>query len=532
MEMNFSAFLPVVAAAHGQRPAVSVGRRLFCSYAGLHDRVRGLAASYRARYGLRKGDRVALAMRNSPQYFEILLACWHAGMTAVPINAKLHPKEIAYILGHSDSRVCFVSEDLKEGIAALMGEVATLAHVVCVDDADYEPLVQFNPAPIVTTDENDPAWLFYTSGTTGRPKGATLSHRNLMASALRYYADISLVDQTHSYFHAAPLSHGGGMYSLPHMMKGSHQVIPESRGFDVDEIFDLLNIYDKATFFAAPTMLTRMTNHPRAATVKVASIDTIYYGGAPMYVEDLKRSIKRFGPCLYQIFGQGESPMTGVGLSKALHVDYANPRYEQRLASTGSPRTGVQVRVVDGDDKDVPPGELGEVLFRSEVTMLGYWKDPQATEKALRGGWLHTGDIGFADEDGFITLKDRSKDMIISGGSNIYPREIEEVLMTDPRVLEVSVVGRLHHDWGEEVVAFVVPHSGQRIAERELDQLCLENIARFKRPKAYFFVDALPKNNYGKVLKTALREQLVEMDAKAAVPAGKSQHNDHQEITT
>ena len=522
MEMNFSAFLPVVAAVHGQRPAVSVGRRLFCSYAGLHDRVRGLAASYGARYGLHKGDRVALAMRNSPQYFEILLACWHAGITAVPINAKLHPKEIAYILGHSDSRVCFVSEDLKEGIAALTGEVATLAHVVCVDDADYERLMQFDPVPIVATDENDPAWLFYTSGTTGRPKGATLSHRNLMAAALRYYADISQVDQTHCYFHAAPLSHGGGMYSLPHMMKGSHQVIPESRGFDVDELFDLLNIYDKATFFAAPTMLTRMTNHPRAATVKVASIDTIYYGGAPMYVEDLKRAIKRFGPCLYQIFGQGESPMTGVGLSKALHVDYANPRYEQRLASTGSARTGVQVRVVDGDDKDVSQGELGEVLFRSEVTMLGYWKDPDATAKTLRGGWLHTGDIGFADDDGFITLKDRSKDMIISGGSNIYPREIEEVLMTDPRVLEVSVVGRLHHDWGEEVVAFVVPHSGQQITERDLDQLCLDNIARFKRPKAYFFVDSLPKNNYGKVLKTALREQLAAMGSKAAVPAGQT----------
>ncbi len=522
MEMNISAFLPVVAAVHGQRPAVSVGRQLFCSYAGLHDRVRRLAASYGQSFGLRKGDRVAVAMRNSPQYFEILLACWHAGIVAVPMNAKLHPKEVAYILDHTESRVCFVSEDLKEGVVALKSEVATLAHVVCVDDDDYEALVQVDPAPIVATAENDPAWLFYTSGTTGRPKGATLSHRNLLAMALRYYADISQVDETHCYFHAAPLSHGGGLYGLPHLMKGSHQVIPESRGFDVDEIFDLLDIYDKATFFTAPTMLTRMTNHPRAATAKVANIDTMYYGGAPMYLEDLKRAIQRFGPCLYQIFGQGESPMTGVGLSKALHVDYANPKYEQRLASTGIARTGVQVRVVDADDKDLSPGELGEVLFRSEVTMLGYWKNPQATEVALRGGWLHTGDIGFADEDGFITLKDRSKDMIISGGSNIYPREVEEVLMTDPRVLEVAVVGRLHHDWGEEVVAFVVPHLGQQISESELDRLCLDNIARFKRPKAYFLVDALPKSHYGKVLKTALREQLVAMDAKTATPAGKT----------
>ena len=200
--------------------------------------------------------------------------------------------------------------------------------------------------------------------------------------------------------------------------------------------------------------------------------------------------------------------MTGVGLAKSLHVDYGHPRYEQRLGSTGVARTGVEVRVVDGNDVDVAVGELGEVLFRSEVTMMGYWDDAEASGKALRGGWLHTGDVGIADADGFITLKDRSKDMIISGGSNIYPREIEEVLMTDPRVLECSVVGRPHHDWGEEVIAFVVPHPGQRIVDSELDALCLANIARFKRPKSYCFVESLPKSNYGKVLKTTLREQL------------------------
>ncbi|GAA4338370.1 long-chain fatty acid--CoA ligase [Variovorax defluvii] len=508
IQLNVAAFLPAVAAVHGDRPAVSVDRTLFCDYAGLSRRVAALAGAFVGSLGLEPGERVALAMRNSPQYFEILLACWHAGLVAVPMNAKLHPREMAYILGHTASRLCFVSEDLREGVAQLQAELPALARVVCVDEPAYEILVEGPPLPMAATLENDPAWLFYTSGTTGRPKGATLSHRNLLAMALRYYADIAAVDETHCYFHAAPLSHGGGLYGLPHLMKGSHQVIPASRGFDVDEIFDLLEVYDKATFFAAPTMLTRMTNHPRAATARVSAIDTIYYGGAPMYVEDLKRAIERFGPRLYQIFGQGESPMTGVGLAKALHVDYGNPKYERRLASTGIARTGVSVRVVDEHDVDVPVGELGEVLFRSEVTMLGYWKDPEATARALRGGWLHTGDVGFADEDGFITLKDRSKDMIISGGSNIYPREIEEVLMMDPRVLECSVVGRPHHDWGEEVVAFVVAHAGQRVQADELDALCLANIARFKRPKAYFFVEGLPKSNYGKVLKTALREQL------------------------
>jgi long-chain acyl-CoA synthetase len=253
-------------------------------------------------------------------------------------------------------------------------------------------------------------------------------------------------------------------------------------------------------------MLTRLTNSPRAATAKLENIKTIYYGGAPMYLEDIKRAIAKFGPRLYQIFGQGESPMTGTGLSKSLHADIDNPRYEQRLASTGTARTGVEIRVVGPGGDPLPANEPGEVLLRSEVTMLGYWNNSQATEAAIRDGWLHTGDIGFLDEDGFLTLRDRAKDMIISGASNIYPREIEEVLLTDRRIFEVSVVGRPHPDWGEEVVAFIVPHTNETITPEELDQVCLENIARFKRPKAYFFLENLPKSSYGKILKSELRE--------------------------
>lgn len=506
--MNVVAFLPKIAALYGERPAISLGSELFCNFHKLHRRVQGLASSLRGLFALGQGDRVAIVMRNSPQFFEILLSCWQAGLCAVPINAKLHPREVAYILAHTGAALCFVSEDLLDGVAPLAGQDGVVCQVVCVDDPAYEHLVQQPPAKMIETHEHEPAWLFYTSGTTGRPKGATLSHRNLMGMALRYYADVANVDETHCYIHAAPMSHGSGLYGLPHLMKGSHQIIPRSRGFDADEVFGLLEAHRNVTFFSAPTMLTRLTNHPRAASARVESLDTIYYGGAPMYLEDLKRAIHRFGPRLYQTFGQGESPMTGVGLSKAMHVDFTHPRYEQRIASTGIARTGVEVRIVDEADKEVPPGELGEIVFRSDVTMLGYWNDADATAKALRGGWLHTGDIGFMDADGFVTLKDRSKDMIISGGSNIYPREVEEVLMTDQRVLEVSVVGRPHADWGEEVVAFVVPRAGATISEAELDRLCLDNIGRFKRPKAYFIVDGLPKSNYGKVLKTKLREYL------------------------
>jgi acyl-CoA synthetase (AMP-forming)/AMP-acid ligase II len=234
----------------------------------------------------------------------------------------------------------------------------------------------------------------------------------------------------------------------------------------------------------------------------------MFYGGAPMYLENLKSALATFGPRLWQGYGQGETPNTITYLSKAMHVDDGHPRHEQRLASVGVARTGVEVRIVNDDGRDVPTGEIGEIICRSDVTMAGYWNNPDATAKALRDGWLWTGDMGAFDEDGFLTLKDRSKDVIISGGSNIYPREVEEVLLQHPDVLEVSVVGRHHEDWGEEVVAFVVPKPGRTVRDADLDALCLENIARFKRPKQYVRIDELPKNSYGKILKTELRARL------------------------
>jgi acyl-CoA synthetase (AMP-forming)/AMP-acid ligase II len=255
-------------------------------------------------------------------------------------------------------------------------------------------------------------------------------------------------------------------------------------------------------------MLTRLVQAPEIATADLANLRTIYYGGGPMYVADLERALMIFGPRLYQLYGQGESPMTITGLDQRLHADSTHPRWRERLASCGYPRSGVLVRVVDEDDRDVPPGEIGEVITRSDCVMDGYWQNPGANAETLRGGWLHTGDLGSMDEDGLLTLRDRSKDMIISGGSNIYPREIEEVLLRHPDLVEASVVGRPHPDWGEEVVAFLVKQPGAEIAAAELDRLCLDHIARFKRPRDYRFVDALPKNNYGKVLKTELRKLL------------------------
>jgi acyl-CoA synthetase (AMP-forming)/AMP-acid ligase II len=354
----------------------------------------------------------------------------------------------------------------------------------------------------------DLAWLFYTSGTTGRPKGAMLSQRNLMAMVMNYFADMDSVAPQDCMIHGAPLSHGSGLFALPHVAKAANNIIPESGGFDPAETLALLRHYPRASFFFAPTMLTRLINSPGIETADTANIKTIVYGGGPMYVQDTLRALEVLGPKLVQLYGQGEAPMTITGLSRAMHMDSGHPDYLRRLGSTGIARTDVDVRVVDGDDNDVPVGELGEVICRGDVVMAGYWNNPEATRETLRGGWLHTGDVGAFDGDGFLTLKDRAKDMIISGGSNIYPREVEEVLLRHPKVNECSVVGRPHTDWGEEVVAFVVAGSDGAATGPELDALCLDHIARFKRPKAYRFVAALPKNNYGKVLKTELRAQL------------------------
>jgi acyl-CoA synthetase (AMP-forming)/AMP-acid ligase II len=506
--MNIAYLLAATARSFADQPAVSVAEKRIWTYGGLMRRAAQVAGGLRALPGMQPGDRVALAMKNCPQYVETMWGCWIAGLCAVPINAKLHPREFAFIFENTGARVAFVTDDLAPALSPLVSEIATLERVICVDTMDYEALASYDTLPLQSVDENAPAWLFYTSGTTGRPKGAVLTHRSLLAMVMRYYADVDQLSEHDSMIHCAPLSHASGLYSLPHIARASHQVIPESHGFDPEELFGLLEIYRSATFFCAPTMVTRLTNHPASAKARIENIRTIFYGGAPMYLEDLKKALARFGPRLWQGYGQGEMPNTITCLSKAMHADSTHPRYEYRLTTVGIARTGVEVRVVDAEDRDVPRGEVGEVIARSDVGMAGYWANPEATAATLRGGWLHTGDLGTMDEEGFLTLKDRSKDTIISGGSNIYPREVEEALLTHPAVLECSVVGRHHVDWGEEVVAFVVRRPGATVSEADLDRACLDNIARFKRPKAYVFIDALPKSAYGKILKSELREWL------------------------
>ena len=404
---------------------------------------------------------------------------------------------MGYILEHSGARVCFASQGIDGEIAPHAPK--SLERMIAIGSTDYELLFTADAVDVVPRAGDDLAWLFYTSGTTGKPKGAMLTHRNLAIASAAYGSEVDPVSQGDAILHAAPMSHGSGLYIMQHIARLGVQVIPESGGFEPDEVFALIDHWPRLSMFAAPTMIKRLVDAPGDCDVE--NIRTLIWGGAPMYVEDCLRALDRFGPRLAQIYGQGESPMTITTLSKQDIADRDHPHWRERLASCGKPYSCVEVIVTDDDDNPVAPGETGEILVRGDVVMAGYWRNEEATKDSLRGGFLHTGDVGAYDAEGYLTLKDRSKDLIISGGSNIYPREVEEVLLTHKAVREVSVIGRPDADWGETVVAYVVGD----VAPAELDALCLSHIARFKRPKDYIFVDALPKNNYGKILKTELR---------------------------
>ncbi|HEU5267246.1 MAG TPA: AMP-binding protein [Jatrophihabitans sp.] len=490
-------------------PALADGDRVHASWGAMAARVAAGAGGLRESFGLSPGDRVAIVMRNRPEYLEALFAIWHAGLVAVPVNARLHRDEFAYILDDSGTAVVITDDEHAEDIEPLVDKIDTLHAAVLAPGPRWDRLTSSAPARLVDRQPGDAAWLFYTSGTTGRSKGATLTHRNLLMASLSYFADIDQVMPQDCILHAAPLSHGSGLYGLPHVARGAVSVIPHSGGVDGGEIAALLRRWPGMSLFAAPTMVKRLAGDRAIATADLSHLKTIVYGGAPMYLADLEAALGVFGPRLAQIYGQGETPMTITALSKADHAERDHPRWRERMQSVGFPRTDVEVRVVGDADDELRAGEIGEVVVRGDVVMAGYWNQPDATAETLRGGWLHTGDVGSFDAEGYLTLRDRSKDLIISGGMNIYPREVEEALLRHSDVRAAAVVGRPDPEWGEAVVAFVVAADGAAPPSVEdLDRACLETIARFKRPKDYRFVDALPTNNYGKVVKRELRDRL------------------------
>ena len=363
--MNLSLGLAQVARRSPEHTAILWGGGKL-SYGGFEDQVARIAGALRDRHGLKPGDRIGMAMENSAEFLPVLYAIWRAGMTAVPMNAKLHPRELAWILENAGAPLCIATPKLADAL----GSVAGVPPVIATGSADYAALLAGDTMTRVASGPDDPAWVFYTSGTTGRPKGAVLTHRNLTAMSLAYVADVDRVGPEDVRMHAAPMSHGSGIFALPFVMMGG-QNLTLGGSFAPEQVFEVLRRHAKVSFFAAPTMVTRLVNDPQAGADDMRGLKTLCFGGAPMYLADLKRALEVFGPRLYQLYGQGEAPMTITHVTKAMHGDTAHPRYDEILASAGFPRTATEVAVVDDNWNELPDGEVGEIVTRSDCVMAG-----------------------------------------------------------------------------------------------------------------------------------------------------------------
>lgn len=495
--MNLANWLVKTACLDPDRPALFNGSTCCANYAEFAARAAAIGAYLQTELDVRKGDRVALCLPNCTEYLEILYGIWFAGAVVVPINAKLHKKEAAWIITDAGAKVVFTAATL---------DLNANVRSISTSDKTFQTLYKTTPltSPIPTA-QDDLVWLFYTSGTTGKPKGVMLTSGNITAMTLSYFADVDEVHSEDAALYAAPMSHGAGLYNFMHVIRGARHVVPLSGGFDADEILTLAPKLQNVSMFAAPTMVRRLVECAKVRGTDGDGIRTIVYAGGPMYLADIIEAVDVMGPRFVQILGQGECPMAITVLSRTHVSDRSHPRWRQRLAGVGVAQSVTSVQICDAQGVEVPTGEVGEICVSGLPVMAGYWQNPKASAETIVDGWLKTGDMGAMDADGFITLHDRAKDVVISGGSNIYPREVEEVLLQHPDVSEVSVVGKPDAEWGEVVVAFIV---GDQADAAELDGFCLEQIARFKRPKLYRFVAELPKNNYGKVLKTDLRKQL------------------------
>lgn len=500
--MNIASILVNSARSFPARPAVSLGREQIFSYSQLGCRTACLAKALQDQQG-GKGRVIAIASPNCIEYMEILFAGWHAGMAVAPMNAQLNVKELAYMIEDCGATIAFVSADLVEGLSTLLPDVR---YVVPGGD-EYTDMLSAAPGALTPCSKNDLAWIFYTSGTTGKPKGAMLSHGNLFAMTVAYYADIDFLNETDALLHLAATSHASGLFGLSFVAKAANNILPASGGFDPDELAALINSYENLTFFIPPTVLRRIENYPVIATANLNNLKTVLLGAAPINSRDIRAGYKIFGPKLWNGYGQGESPCTITAMSKSMIATALAKGCEDQLCSVGVVRTGLEVRIVDDQGQPVPKDELGEVVVKGDTVMGGYLNRPEDTAEALKNGWLYTGDMGKLDDQGYLTLLDRKKDVIISGGMNIYAREIEDILLSSPEVLEVAVIGVPDPEWGESVMAIIVPTTGAKTDQAMLDALCLDKVARFKRPKFYGFVAELPKNTSGKVLKREMREQ-------------------------
>ncbi|CAM3225294.1 long-chain-fatty-acid--CoA ligase [Brevibacillus invocatus] len=466
--------------------------------------------------GIQKGNRVAVLMLNSFRYLELMYGVTALGALIVPLNYRLSPEELMYILQDSGAKVLFLHREFVKVAPLLKKEVPSLLHYVLAEDEEirelglesYEDWIQqATDQPLRYADdlhEDDVAGLFYTGGTTGRAKGVMLTHRNLISNY--YHAGVLNHQNPDSRFlHAAPMFHladGMCMISITNA-GGSHCVI---RAFSAKGFMKAVDTYKVTNTLLVPTMLNMVLNDPDYKAYDLHSLEKVTYGAAPMPYELLKRAMQEFPNIKWtQGYGMTEASPGISQLSPDYHVLDDSSKNQRRLFSAGHAVMGVEVRIVDELGNELPVGQVGEIIARGPNIMKGYWNLPEETAAVLKNGWYHTGDMGYLDEDYFLYVVDRKKDMIISGGENIYSPEVENIIYQHPDVVEVAVIGAPDPTWGEIVLAAVVKKKGSQMTEQEIVDFMRGRVASYKIPKRIEFMEELPKSGAGKILKRHLR---------------------------
>ncbi|HBY93844.1 MAG TPA: AMP-dependent synthetase [Chloroflexi bacterium] len=481
------------------------------TYAEVNERANRLANGLLA-LGLQKGDRVGLLVRNCAEYLEIEFGLAKAGLVAAPMNVRLALHDFGYISNDAGISALIFDATFAATVRQLALKLDRPCHLICLGEdhgrfLEYERFLSTcsGSHPEIQVDEDDLHTLMYTSGTTGRPKGVMQTHRNRTTVTFNLLMEMGPHSQADCILHVAPLTHGTGMFLLPYFTRGACSIVLQE--FTPQLVCETVERERVTVFKLVPTILLRLLAFPELQHYDLSSLHTIIYGASPMPPEKLKQAVRIFGNVFMQLYGQAEAAMSITVLRKEDHVIDGQPEAVRRLASAGCVWPTVELRVRDKDGADLGPGEVGEVAVRGDHVMRGYWKLPEETAEVLRDGWLYTRDMGWLDGYGYLYLVDRKSDMIISGGFNIYPREIEDVLHQHPAVQDVAVVGVPDEEWGEAVKALVVVHRGMRVSAGELAAFCKEHLPSFKKPKTIEFIDAVPRNAYGKPLRRVLRER-------------------------
>ena len=504
--MNLAHFMRQAARRHPESVALVHGQATW-TWAALDRRVDALATALAAR-GVVKTDRVLVQSRNCGAMFETMFACFRLGAVYVPTNFRQTPSEVAYLAQASGASAMVCHADFPGHAAAVPGLRAVLSIGPSGFGEDYETALAAHagaPVPPADVEHDDPCWFFFTSGTTGRPKAAVLTHGQMGFVATNHLCDL-MPGTTHddASLVVAPLSHGAGIHQLAQVARGAKTILLEGERFDPDEAWRLVARWRVTNMFTVPTILKLLTEHESVDRHDHSSLRYVIYAGAPMYREDQKRALRKLGPVLVQYFGLGEVTGNITVLPPALH----DADDETRAGTCGVERTGMQVSIQDDAGRELPPGQTGEICVCGLAVFAGYHDNPEANAKAFRNGWFRTGDLGHMDAAGFLFITGRQSDMYISGGSNVYPREVEETVLRHPAVAEAAVLGVPDRTWGEVGVAICVLRPGATLEAPALLDWLDGKVARYKLPKSVVFWDELPKSAYGKVTKAMLRAEL------------------------